>query len=198
MFTGLIEELGTIKNLNREGSNLHIEVECQTVLDDLKLGDSIALDGVCQTVVKLSPKSFTVTAIEITLQLTNFNDYKVGTRINLERCLRLSDRLGGHIVQGHVDGVGEVVSIENRDGSYEVTISFPQELGKYIIHKGSITINGISLTVASIKNLLLTVCIIPKTWEMTNVSAFHPGTKVNLEVDVLAKYIEKMQVTTLA
>ncbi len=232
MFTGLIEELGTIKNLSREGSNLHIEVECQIVLDDLKLGDSIALDGVCQTVVKLSATSFTVTAIEETLRLTNFNDYKLGTRINLERCLRLSDRLGGHIVQGHVDGVGEVVSIENRDGSYGVRISFPPELSKYIIHKGSITINGISLTVASIKNLLeklpdarlarnvkaeltdasmmtsyderndadgtlqvgfLTVCIIPTTWEMTNISSFQPGTKVNLEVDVLAKYIEKMQ-----
>lgn len=194
MFTGLIEELGTIKNLSREGSNLHIEVECQTVLDDLKLGDSIALDGVCQTVVKLSPKSFTVTAIEVTLQLTNFNDYKVGTRINLELCLRLSDRLGGHIVQGHVDGVGEVVSIENRDGSYEVTITFPQALGKYIIHKGSITINGISLTVAAITENSLTVCIIPKTWEMTNISSFEIGSKVNLEVDVLAKYIEKMHV----
>ena len=193
MFTGLIEEIGCIKALERYGSNLHIQIQSSKCLEDLKLGDSIAVDGVCQTVTKISSDSFWVTAIEETLRLVNFQDFKIGTKVNLERCLRLSDRLGGHIVQGHVDGIGRLEKIENRDGSYELFVSVPPVLTKYIIHKGSIAINGISLTVAEIKNNTIKICIIPKTWELTNLSDQEIGSAINVEVDLLAKYIEKLQ-----
>ncbi|MDD9898183.1 MAG: riboflavin synthase [Candidatus Melainabacteria bacterium] len=194
MFTGLVEEEGTIAKLEREGTNLNIEVKAQQVLDDMKLGDSIAIDGVCQTVTKISADSFWVTAIDETLKLTNFNDYAEGTKVNLERCLRAQDRLGGHIVQGHVDAVARLVSIDSVDGSYEVVIEVPAELNRYIIHKGSIAFNGISLTVAAIDGNQVKVCIIPKTWEMTNLSDLKPGSAINLEVDLLAKYLEKLAV----
>ena len=126
------------------------------------------------------------------MKLTNFNDYKEGTKVNLEACVRPMDRLGGHIVQGHVDGIGEMLKIVDQDGSYDVHFKIPSALSKYIIHKGSISINGISLTVAAITDSELKVCIIPKTWEMTNLAQLQPGSKVNLEVDMVAKYIEKL------
>lgn len=192
MFTGLIEEQGIITKLEQEGTNLNIEVQAIIVLEDIKLGDSIAIDGVCQTVTKINSNSFWVTAIDETLKLTNFNDYQIGKKVNLERCLRAGDRLGGHIVQGHVDAVAHLLSVESVDGSYEVRIEIPAELSKYVIHKGSIAFNGISLTVAAIDGNKVKVCIIPKTWEMTNLSALKPGSKVNLELDLIAKYVEKL------
>jgi riboflavin synthase len=192
MFTGLIEEIGTIKSLTREASNLNIEISCKLILEDMKLGDSISVDGVCQTVTEISPESFTVTAIDETLKLTNFNEYQVNTKVNLERCLRPSDRLGGHIVQGHVDGVGELIKTIDQDGSFDLHFRIPLQLSKYIIHKGSISINGISLTVAGITEDELKVCIIPKTWELTNLSSLKPNSQVNLEVDMIAKYVEKL------
>lgn len=193
MFTGLIEEQGLVTAIKKEGTNLNIQIQCKICLDDLAIGDSITLDGVCQTVTQLDEQSFWVTAIEETLRLTNFDQYQLGSKVNLERCLRPSDRLGGHIVQGHVDGIGKVSKIENRDGSYEISIEIPKTLAKYVIHKGSIAINGISLTVASIDGNLVKVCIIPKTWEVTNLSTLQPSSKVNIEVDQIAKYIEKLQ-----
>ncbi len=193
MFTGLIEEIGSIKALERDGTNLNIQIQSSKCLEDLKLGDSIAIDGACQTVTKIDSDSFWVTAIEETLRLVNFQNFIIGTKVNLERCLRLSDRLGGHIVQGHVDGMGRLERIENRDGSYELFISVPPNLAKYIIHKGSIALNGISLTVAEIKDNLVKVCIIPKTWELTNLATLETGSVINIEVDLLAKYIEKLQ-----
>lgn len=192
MFTGLVEELGTIKTLNNEQGNLHIEVEASEVLTDVVLGDSIALDGCCQTVTKFDNQSFWVTAIEETLNLTNFRNYKVGTKVNLERCLKPSDRLGGHIVQGHVDGVATLAKIDELDGSWEVFIDLPENLVKYVIHKGSIAISGISLTVASIEGSRVSVCIIPKTWEVTSLSQLQVGDKINIEVDLIAKYVEKL------
>ena len=233
MFTGLLEEQGIITKLEREGSNLNIEVAAKLVLEDMKLGDSIAIDGVCQTVTKIDWKSpsekfpdarlatkvmaeltepsimasleecneaggalqtgsFWVTAIDETLKLTNFNDYKEGTQVNLERCLRASDRLGGHIVQGHVDAVARLISIESIDGSYELVIEIPAESAKYVIHKGSICFNGISLTVAAINGNQVKVCIIPKTWEMTNLSKLELGSGLNLEIDLIAKYVENL------
>jgi len=194
MFTGLIEEIGSIKALERDGTNLHIQIHANKCLEDLKLGDSIAVDGACQTVTKIDSDSFWVTAIEETLRLVNFQNFIIGTKVNLERCLRLSDRLGGHIVQGHVDGMGRLERIENREGSYELFISVPPNLAKYIIHKGSIALNGISLTVAEIKDNLVKVCIIPKTWELTNLATLKTGSVINIEVDLLAKYIEKLQI----
>jgi riboflavin synthase len=193
MFTGLVEEQGLIKSLIRVGTNLHLQISCKHILEDISLGASIAVDGVCQTVTKFDTESFWVTAIDETLKLTNFGTYQIATKVNLERCLKVSDRLGGHIVQGHVDAVGEIISIVDANGSFEVTFIIPETLSRYVIHKGSICINGISLTVAGIDDNLIKVCIIPKTWEITNLSSLKPGSKINIEVDVLAKYIEKLQ-----
>ncbi len=194
MFTGLIEEQGRILNIEREGTNLNIEVQANEVLSDMKLGDSIAIDGVCQTVTKISAKSFWVTAIDETLKLTNFNSYKPEVKVNLERCLKPTDRLGGHIVQGHVDAIGVLKGVVNVDGSYELSIQIPAKLDKYIIHKGSIALNGISLTVAGIEDNIVKVCIIPKTWEVTNLSQMKIGDQINIEVDQIAKYVEKLVV----
>ena len=196
MFTGLIEEKGELVSLQSEGTNLHLELKASKVLDDLKLGDSIAIDGVCQTVTKLTENTFWVTAIDETLKLTNFNSYKTGTQVNLERCLRAQDRLGGHIVQGHVDGIGVIKNIEDVDGSWEFSIEIPLELSRYVIHKGSITISGISLTVAGLEDMadkaIVKVCIIPKTLEVTTLGQLKTNDQVNIEVDVLAKYMEKL------
>lgn len=191
MFTGLIEEQGKIQSLKRDGTNLDIEIQCSLILEDIKLGDSISVDGCCQTVTQITPDSFSVTAIDETLKLTNFNTYKEGTRVNLERCVRPIDRLGGHLVQGHVDGIGNLLKVIDQDGSYDVYFTIAKTLSRYIIHKGSISINGISLTVAGITETELKVCIIPKTWEMTNLASLKPRSQVNLEVDMVAKYIEK-------
>lgn len=236
MFTGLIEELGTISALEKEGSNLNIQISCSKVLSDIELGASIAVDGVCQTVTKFDDKSFWVTAIKETLDLTNFHQLQIGSKVNLERCLRPQDRLGGHIVQGHVDSMATLDRVDTLDGSYELYFRIDSEASRYIIYKGSISINGISLTVAGIdkttfgrvaeqssagttplkklsasqsdvdfstdaasledSTCTIKVCIIPKTWEMTNLAQLKLGQKVNIEVDQVAKYIEKLMVTT--
>jgi riboflavin synthase len=192
MFTGLIEELGTISALEKDGSNLNIQINCKEVLSDIELGASIAVDGCCQTVTKFDDKSFWVTAIKETLDLTNFHQLKIGSKVNLERCLRPQDRLGGHIVQGHVDSMAVLDRVDTLEGSYELYFKIDPGAEKYIIYKGSISINGISLTVAGIENSELKVCIIPKTWEMTNLAQLKIGQKVNIEVDQVAKYIEKL------
>ena len=192
MFTGLIEELGTISELKKEGTNLDIKISCKEVLSDIELGASIAVDGVCQTVTKFDDSSFWVTAIKETLDLTNFHQLEIGSKVNLERCLRPQDRLGGHIVQGHVDSMASLEKVDVLDGSYELYFKLAAGASRYIIYKGSISINGISLTVAGIDNDELKVCIIPKTWEMTNLAQLKPGDKVNIEVDQVAKYIEKL------
>ena len=192
MFTGLIEELGQVSELHKEGSNLNLKIDCKEVLSDIELGASIAINGVCQTVTKFDESGFWVTAIKETLELTNFNDLELGSKVNLERCLRPSDRLGGHIVQGHVDSVASLDRIAILDGSYELFFNLAQGASRYIIHKGSIAINGISLTVAGVTEDEVKVCIIPKTWELTNLAQLKPGNKVNIEVDQIAKYVEKL------
>ena len=197
MFTGLIEELGTISALEKEGSNLNIQISCSKVLSDIELGASIAIDGVCQTVTKFDDKSFWVTAIKETLDLTNFHQLQISSKVNLERCLRPQDRLGGHIVQGHVDSMASLERVDTLDGSYELYFKIEPKASRYIIYKGSIAINGISLTVARIDETILKVCIIPKTWEMTNLAQLKLGQKVNIEVDQVAKYIEKLVATGL-
>ena len=192
MFTGLIEELGQVSELHKEGSNLNLKIDCKEVLNDIELGASIAINGVCQTVTKFDDSGFWVTAIKETLELTNFNDLELGSKVNLERCLRPSDRLGGHIVQGHVDSVANLDRIAILDGSYELFFNIAKGASRYIIHKGSIAINGISLTVAGVTEDEVKVCIIPKTWELTNLAQLKPGDKVNIEVDQIAKYVEKL------
>lgn len=192
MFTGLIEEIGTISKLERDGTNLNITIACSKVIEDVSLGDSIAVDGCCQTVTAFDETGFSVTAIDETLKLTNFNEFKEGTKVNLERCLKPNDRLGGHIVQGHVDTVANLDSVTDANGSYELVFKVSETLLRYVIYKGSIAINGISLTVAGVDQNTVKVCIIPKTWEMTNLAQLKSGSQVNIEVDQIAKYVEKL------
>jgi len=192
MFTGLIEETGRIKALEHEGSNITFTINAKRVIEDVKIGDSIAVNGVCLTVTAFDKESFKVTAIAETLGLTNLSSLAVGSAVNLERCLALGDRLGGHIVQGHIEAIGTVREIAERDGSYEYYIEFPEAIRRYIIHKGSIALNGISLTVASVAARVLSVAIIPETLAKTNIKDWAVGTSVNIETDMLAKYAENM------
>ncbi len=192
MFTGLIEETGRIKALTKEGSNITFSISAKRVVEDVKIGDSIAVNGVCLTVTEFDKESFKVTAIAETLGLTNLGGLAAGALVNLERCLALGDRLGGHIVQGHIEAIGTVREIIEHDGSYEYYIEFPESIRRYIIHKGSIALNGISLTVASLTARTLSVAIIPETLTKTNIKDWALGTAVNIETDMLAKYAENM------
>jgi riboflavin synthase len=187
VFTGLVEELGTITQLEKQASNLLISIRAHKVLEDLKLGDSLALDGVCQTVIEINSDEFKVCAIPQTLSLTNFTRYQIGHKVNLERPLRIGDRLGGHLVQGHIDGVAIVSNIINSGQS--ITLELTDDLLKYTIDKGSITLNGISLTIAAKQAQSITVCIIPMTLELTNISSWQVADRINVEVDMFAKYI---------
>ena len=191
MFTGLIEEKAKILSVIQEGSNFTYQIQAPLITEDMKIGDSIAVDGVCLTVTKIEGQSFFVTAIQETLNLTTLKTFRESTWVNLERCLRPTDRLGGHIVAGHVDAVGEIVDIKDHDGSKEFFIRIPEILSKYIIHKGSIAVSGISLTVASIDENSFSVAIIPKTLEVTTLGNLRINDFVNIEVDQIAKYIEK-------
>ncbi len=192
MFTGLIEETGRIKALTNEGSNTTFTISAKRILEDLNVGDSIAVNGVCLTVTEFDTESFKATAIAETLGLTNLGGLTTGTLVNLERCLALGDRLGGHIVQGHIEALGTVREILEHDGSYEYFIEFPEAIRRYIIHKGSIALNGISLTVASLAARVLSVAIIPETLTKTNIKDWAAGTQINIETDMLAKYAENM------
>lgn len=191
MFTGIIEETGKIKTFKKNSNGAEIEVECSEVLKDTKIGDSISVNGTCQTVIELLNNSFKAQISDETLRVTNFNYAKAGQSVNLERALTLSSRLGGHIVSGHVDGVGKFVSKEKLTDFYNLGFEIPSELDKYIVYKGSITINGISLTVASIINNIVEVAIIPHTFENTNLLTLKEGDYVNIETDILGKYVEK-------
>lgn len=192
MFTGIIEEIGKIKTFNKNSNGAEIEIECSKVLNDTKIGDSISVNGTCQTVVEISDNSFKARISDETLKVTNFNSAKIGQAVNLERALTLSSRLGGHIVSGHIDGVGKFISKEKLTDFYNLCFEIPSEVDKYIVYKGSITINGISLTVASIKNNIVEVAIIPHTFENTNLCNLKEGDLVNIETDLLGKYVEKI------
>jgi riboflavin synthase len=213
MFTGLIEETGLVNFLEYSDTNLKISIKAGLILEDIKLGDSIAVNGVCLTVTEFNSNSFSVTAVKETLEVTALKYLKNDDLVNLERCLRIQDRLGGHIVQGHVDTVAQCIKIFDQVGSYDLYFSIEPKFSKYLINKGSICISGISLTVVkvgSIKELqdisenvlkdldYFYVTIIPVTWDKTNLSQIKEGTKVNIEVDVLAKYLERfMAVSSL-
>ena len=191
MFTGIIEEVGTLKELSIGNGFGVMEIKCSRVLEDTKIGDSIATNGVCLTVREKSSDSFKAEVMGETLAKSNLGSLKVGDKLNLERALRLSDRLGGHIVSGHIDGVGKIVSIkEERDGTW-FTISAPKEVLKYIIYKGSIGIDGISLTVAYVDDEVFKVSVIPHTLENTILIDKKINSKVNLECDLVGKYLEK-------
>ncbi|MCJ7509076.1 MAG: riboflavin synthase [candidate division Zixibacteria bacterium] len=192
MFSGIIEETGQIKNLSRRGSPLAITVKASTVLEDLKIGDSVNIDGACQTVVRVNKNEFAVEAVEETLKKTTFGNLKIGQLVNLERAVKASDRLGGHILTGHIDCKGKIDSIKDKNGSHIFEISLPQSNLKYLIEKGSIAVDGISLTIVEVKPKSLTVSVIPHTIKNTNFVFKKIGDEVNIELDIIGKYIEKM------
>jgi riboflavin synthase len=192
MFTGIIEEVGTVKSLTKSSGIMDITVEAKNVFDDIKIGDSVSINGVCQTITIIKGNSFTVQAVEETMQRTTFGNLHQGDPVNLERSLRPSDRLGGHIVQGHVDCVGRVVSVKNQSGNILLSISPDSGQEKYIVEKGSIAVDGISLTVTFSKSGEFGISVIPHTVENTTLHQIKPGGLVNLETDIIAKHIEKL------
>lgn len=191
MFTGIIETLGIIEKIEKEQENLHISVKSE-ITNELKIDQSVAHNGICLTVTKIVNDIYTVTAIKETIDKTNISNWKAGDKINLERAMKLGDRLDGHIVQGHVDQIGICKSIENADGSWYFTFEYDSKLNNVTIEKGSITINGTSLTVVNSKTNEFSVAIIPYTFEHTNFHTFLSGTIVNLEFDVIGKYVKRL------
>lgn len=191
MFTGIVEELGEIKGLERTGDNLDITVEAK-MTPELKIDQSVAHNGVCLTVVNIQDNTYTVTAIQETLSKTNLGDLKVGDLVNLERGMKLGARLDGHIVQGHVDQTAVCNKVIEKNGSWEFTFEYDPKLQNITIEKGSITINGVSLTVVNSKRNEFSVAIIPYTFENTNFKKIQEGTVVNLEFDVVGKYVKRL------
>lgn len=192
MFTGIIENTGTISEVIHDGSNKTFWV-ASALSNELKVDQSISHNGVCLTVEEIKNSMHRVTAIEETLLKTNLNSWKAGSVINLERCMQLSGRLDGHIVQGHVDCTGQCITIEEKEGSWQFSFQFPEKFACYIIEKGSITINGISLTLFNIGTNNFTVAIIPYTYNNTNMNGLKNGDTVNLEFDVIGKYVNRIQ-----
>jgi riboflavin synthase len=188
MFTGIIEEIGKVQSITKN----NISVMCKAVLSDTKLGDSISLNGVCLTVSKLLPDGFIADISPETLKVTNLQYLNIGDLVNLERAMKADGRFGGHIVSGHIDGLAKYLGKNNSDGFWELQFELDQELEKYTVKKGSIAINGISLTIANIVKNLVTVAIIPHTYENTNLKYIKVGEFVNLETDIFAKYVEKI------
>lgn len=191
MFTGIIETLGTITALEKEGENIHVSVQ-SNITNELKIDQSVAHNGVCLTVVSIKDDIYTVTAIKETIDKTNLGDWQVGDVVNLERAMKLGDRLDGHIVQGHVDQIAICKNIEEANGSWYFTFEYDKSLNNITIEKGSITVNGTSLTVVNSKINEFSVAIIPYTYEHTNFHSFKIGTKVNLEFDVIGKYVARL------
>jgi riboflavin synthase len=192
MFTGLVEETGCIKKITKKSGSLIFTIEGKKTSRTLRIDHSIAINGVCLTVIAYSKKTFDVQAVEETLKKTTIGTLAVGSNVNLERPLLPSDRLGGHFVLGHVDGIGRVVSIEDRTTSWIYWIQVPKKFSKYLIPVGSIAVDGISLTMAEVRQNRFAVSIIPHTMEVTTFEFLKPGMSVNLEFDVLGKYIERL------
>ena len=192
MFTGIIEEIGTILFLRRLDQGLQIGIKVENLFSDVKRGDSISINGVCLTVVSLNHHSFVVEAVTETLDKSNLRYLNAGQQVNLERALRPTDRLGGHIVQGHVDGIGKITQSEKQHPGFWLTIECSEQLVRYLVEKGSIAVNGISLTIASIKGNQFSVSVIPYTANMTTLGQCKVGDYVNLEVDIISKYVERL------
>lgn len=191
MFTGIIETLGNVVEIRKDRDNIHITVD-SSITNELKIDQSVSHNGICLTVVNTENSLYTVTAIAETIQKTNIGDWKVGDIINLERGMKLSDRLDGHIVQGHVDQTGNCIAIEEANGSWNYTFEYDEKLNNITIEKGSITVNGVSLTVVNSQKNQFSVSIIPYTFENTNFNNFKIGTKINLEFDVIGKYVSRL------
>lgn len=192
MFTGIIESLGKVKTLIKDKENLNITIESD-LTPALKIDQSVSHNGVCLTVVHIDNQQYTVTAIKETLKKSNIGNLKVGDLVNLERAMKLGDRLDGHIVQGHVDQIARCIKVIEQDGSWVFTFKYDASLGNLTIEKGSITVNGVSLTVVDSGKDIFSVAIIPYTFEHTNFNSLKEGSKVNLEFDVIGKYVSKLQ-----
>ncbi len=195
MFTGIIEELGIIRAMDRRTDSIVLTIEAHTVLEGTRIGDSIAVNGVCLTVTSLNDTSFTADVMHETMRRTSFCELRTGSPVNLERAMQVGGRLGGHIVSGHIDGTGHVSRIENDGIARVITISIPKDMAPFIVEKGSITIDGISLTVVSAGSSQFSVSIIPHTMSHTTLMSKHPGAIVNLETDIVGKYIHRFMET---
>jgi riboflavin synthase len=192
MFTGIIEEIGKVEGISKQGRNLKLRIKASKILNDLKVGDSININGACQTVITADGNSFTVEAVEETLRKTNLSELKRNDAVNLERAARLSDRLGGHLLTGHIDCVGEIKSITKREGSSLYEFQLPEKFLIYLVEKGSVAVDGISLTVVEVKGNSFNVSIIPFTLENTVLGKKKLGDVVNIETDLIGKYVESI------
>ncbi|MEO7674725.1 MAG: riboflavin synthase [Pyrinomonadaceae bacterium] len=192
MFTGIIEELGSVRSLVHTGGGARMEISAAAVTEGTVDGDSISVNGVCLTALSVTADGFSADVSQETLDRSTLGSLNAGSRVNLERAVTPSTRLGGHMVQGHVDGRGRFSSALESGGFWTVKIGFPSELARYLVYKGSVSVEGISLTIAKLNDADIEIAVIPKTWEMTNLSSLGPGDSVNLEVDVIAKYVERM------
>ena len=191
MFTGIIETLGTIQEIKKDKDNIYITI-ASSLTDELQIDQSVAHNGICMTVVAIDKDLYTVTAIGETIKKTNISHWQTGDMVNLERAMKLGDRLDGHIVQGHVDQIGNCIVAKETNGSWYYTFEYDAALENITIEKGSITVNGVSLTVVDSGKNNFSVAIIPYTFEHTNFNSFKEGTKVNLEFDVIGKYVSKL------
>ncbi len=192
MFTGIVEEIGRIKTINQFRNGLKIEIVATKIIEDMKVNDSVSVNGVCLTAVKISDKSFTADAVGETIRKTTLKTLTINEEVNLERAIRLSDRLGGHLVQGHINGIGTIKQLYQTDNNYFLEIDVPTQLEKYLVPEGSIAIDGISLTTASLTGTKIQISIIPHTWDNTIIKNKKAGNNVNIETDIISKYLEKL------
>lgn len=192
MFTGIIEELGMVRSVVETAGGSRIKISASVVMSGTANGDSIAVNGVCLTALDVLPDGFAADVSKETLDRSTLGSLSSGSRVNLERAVTPSTRLGGHIVQGHVDARGQFIVAENNGDFWNVRIGFPREMARYFVYKGSVAVEGISLTIAILDEESFDIAVIPKTWELTNLSTLSPGDEVNLEADVIAKYVERI------
>ena len=192
MFTGIIEELGRVREVQKRGEDARMVIEAGVVTEDIHEGDSIAVNGVCLTALDVRKGSFAADVSRETLNRSTLGRLQAGAPVNLERAVTPVTRLGGHLVQGHVDARGKFLGAEAHGGSWTVRILYPPEIARYLVFKGSVAVEGISLTIAELTDEYFAIAIIPKTWEVTNFSQLRPGDEVNLEADVIAKYVERI------
>jgi len=195
MFTGIIEELGSVRSIEERGENARLVISAHVVTEGTNHGDSISVNGVCLTALDIERDSFAADVSRETLQRSTLGSLKPDAPVNLERAVTPATRLGGHIVQGHVDARGQFTGVENHGESWTVRIAYPKEITRYLVFKGSVAIEGISLTIAGLTDEFFEIAIIPKTWEVTNLSHLKPGDNVNIEVDIIGKYVEKLLAT---
>lgn len=192
MFTGLVEEIGRIRSLSRSGMYQRMSVECRTVLEGLSVGDSISVDGACQTVAAVESSSFSVDTLAESLRKTTLGELAASRRVNLERAVTPQTRLGGHFVQGHVDATARVIAISRDGANGYLTVDLPEDLELYVVREGSVALNGVSLTIARLDRTRVTVNIIPVTWEATTLGDLREGERVNVEVDIIGRYVARM------